>query len=609
MMKSLYSGVSGLKIHNQRMDVIGNNIANVNTVGYKAGQVTFKDIFYQSKGRASGGDVISGGVNPKQIGYGGAIATVNQVMTQSGFTFSDNVYDCALQGEGFFQVMDPSGNIFYTRAGSFNVDNVGNLVDPNGYIVLGVAGDATGQLPGSNRISINVPPVDNSTAEVTKTFDEMDVTFSAANYGPDGNISVTISQGDAPYAVLAGNSLLITLDLTQKFASPQDFEEKVNAAVRAGGVNLSDNVLPLEISMPELSDLYTNDYTLYQERTEAKNAWNILEVDLTPNIPKGSAGDNIMGLAFVAVKGGAAANRYEIDLKVGSSLQAKWTDNVLTITVPGGTGTMPTIEAIQEAVIKAANGRTDKLFAVRDMADITTDAEFPPTTGDFGSASLSAAIDDATELWYDGVNNSLWEYNDGTGAVVSTFNQSFGGLDISAGTAATDKTGVGVTTWEAFFGSTIRRLGVANGEDNWYNRMSQSLNTVKLENGRYAAAQSVDDLDTVFIDNDGIIYGEHPVHGRMILGRIDVATFENPMGLEQAGNSYFKATLASGDPQVKQASMDGAGEVVSNATEMSNVDLAQEYSDMIITQRGFQANSRIITVSDTMIEELVNLKR
>ena len=157
-------------------------------------------------------------------------------------------------------------------------------------------------------------------------------------------------------------------------------------------------------------------------------------------------------------------------------------------------------------------------------------------------------------------------------------------------------------------GKTLR-TGLTGGQDSFFADIANSLSTVKLEDGRFSAAQDVSDLSEVYIDSDGTVYGVHPVHGIFAMARIDIVTFENPIGLNQVGTSYWQESLASGEPNVKIAGQDGAGEVVSGALEMSNVDLSQEMSDMIITQRGFQANSRIITVSDTMLEELVNLKR
>lgn len=171
------------------------------------------------------------------------------------------------------------------------------------------------------------------------------------------------------------------------------------------------------------------------------------------------------------------------------------------------------------------------------------------------------------------------------------------------------------TDWDAANGSletllaTDGKVGLAGGSNNFYSDMVQLLGNIKMTDGRVAATQTVKDLDSVYINEDGTIYGIHSVHGIIMLGRIDIVTFDNPNGLEQVGSSYWRETLSSGQPQVNIAGENGSASVVSGALEMSNVDLSQEFSDMIITQRGFQANSRIITTSDTMLEEIVNLKR
>lgn len=153
------------------------------------------------------------------------------------------------------------------------------------------------------------------------------------------------------------------------------------------------------------------------------------------------------------------------------------------------------------------------------------------------------------------------------------------------------------------------KIGLSGGSNNFYSDMVELLGNIKLTDGRVQAEQTVKDLDSVYINEDGTVYGVHNVHGIIMLGRIDIVTFENPNGLEQVGSSYWRETLSSGVPHVNIAGQNGAATVVSGALEMSNVDLSQEFSDMIITQRGFQANSRIITTSDTMLEEIVNLKR
>ena len=200
MVKSLYTGVSGMKTHQQKMDVIGNNIANVNTTGYKTNVVTFADIYYQTKKTPSGATPSLGGTNPTQVGYGVKMNTTTPNMTQSGFTFSDSIYDMALDGEGFFQVMDGAGNILYTRAGIFNVDEEGNLVNASGYRVLGVSGEFDGQPAGSQPIKITIPATDDHCSSATKLINGCDVTISVSDPSDNTDMSVTFTDAEYPFA-------------------------------------------------------------------------------------------------------------------------------------------------------------------------------------------------------------------------------------------------------------------------------------------------------------------------------------------------------------------------------------------------------------------------
>ena len=461
MVRSLFSGVSGLKTHQQKMDVIGNNIANVNTTGFKTSVTTFQEVYYQTKKNGSAGSNLQGGVNPSQVGYGTKLGAIGQVMGQSGFTYSDSVYDCALSGDGFFQVMDEAGNIFYSRAGVFNVDNAGNLVDSNGNMVLGVSGDATGVDASSNRITFVVPEVLDNEASYSKTItykgSTYPLTVSADTATPDGNISVGFTVGNSDYAYMSGNKLVVQLNEKNDYTNLNDLEDAVTRACENGGVSI-DGVLPLH---------------------------------------------------------------FELD------------------TVPPAISVCPvaTVADIQTAVDKAAGSNEKYQLKV-------------------------------TSTDWDAANGSL----------------------------------------ETLL-ATDGKVGLAGGSNNFYSDMVQLLGNIKMTDGRVAATQTVKDLDSVYINEDGTIYGIHSVHGIIMLGRIDIVTFDNPNGLEQVGSSYWRETLSSGQPQVNIAGENGSASVVSGALEMSNVDLSQEFSDMIITQRGFQANSRIITTSDTMLEEIVNLKR
>jgi len=587
MMKSLYSGVAGMKTHNQRMDVIGNNISNVNTTGYKASSVTFKDVYYQTKTNASSGDATTGGKNPTQIGYGAQLGSVQQVMTQSGFTYTDSYYDCALEGEGFFQVMDSSGNIYYTRSGKFSVDSYGNLCDQNGNMVLGVSGDPTGIETGqSQRINIRVPAVDNNVASATKTVNGYDITISANTFGEEGNISFTIVNSDTPYATKNGSNLTIYMDLDQDFggeyldqitADSTDlekeeavkqalaaFESALNDAIYQGGVGLPDDVLPLHVDFDSLP--------MYED-VQAQQASNTLTMsyDIMTTNDDGTVtdtGNNMnLDITVVADRAGEFANKYEVDFKstTSSSVTAKWKDDVLTINIPSLITQIP--KGVDE------NGDMQYYGSLEEAIQAAIDS-----AGN-GDRSLTVSVSGYTTD------------KDGNRTGTFTPEDEENGFDMTRGLTGTE------------------RLGLDGGRDNFFSDIATALSTVTLTDGRVAKEQAVDDLETLRIQNDGTIIGRHAVHGLLYLGRIDIATFENPTGLEQTGTTLWRSSLASGEPQIKIAGKDGAGEVVSGALEMSNVDLAQEFSDMIITQRGYQANSRIITVSDTMLEELINLKR
>lgn len=534
MMKSLYSGVAGLKVHNQRMDVVGNNISNVNTVGYKASTTTFKDIFYQNKTYSSSGDAVSGGRNSNQIGYGASLGAIQQVMTQSGFKYTDEETDCAIQGEGFFQVMDVAGNIYYTRNGHFHIDNVGNLCDAQGNIVLGVSGDPTNIDASSNRINLYVPPIDNRAASVTKTYknghDEYTYTVSANTYGDEGNISITImdiKESESPFATQNGKLVTVYMELDQEFKNEADFNNAIQEAMEAGGIAFDSEVLPITFdfeSLPSDADILANKASCNLKHTFAATT-------------DGGPGGNI-DLTFTADEAGDFANAYEINIVSANvdKVVARWMEDVLTITIPSTKAT--SAADIQTAINDRAGDNNAKKITVGGTGSFTADqAEYMRTEG------------------------------------------------------------------------TTLRVGMANGRNNFFKNVAEAMDTIKLTGGTIAAEQTTKDLESIFIDDDGVIYGVHTIHGTIAMGRIDIVTFENPTGLDQVGLTYWKPSLSSGDPELKKPNELGAGAIVSGALELSNADLSEEISDMIITQRGFQANSRVITVTDTMLEELVNLKR
>lgn len=659
MMKSLYSGVAGLKVHNQRMDVIGNNISNVNTTAYKASTVTFKDIFYQNKSEATTGNIIKGGRNANQIGYGANLGAIEQVMTQSGFTYSDIPTDCAIQGEGFFRVMDKVGNIYYTRNGSFHIDNYGNLCDPNGNVVLGVSGDPTGVDASSNRINLYVPPIEDKAASVSKTFkfngDSYSYTISNRLVGPEGNIALTIkdlNDGETPFAVQNGSSLIVHMDLSADYKNVTEFQQALDEAIAQGDIDLG-NGFGLDFDFETLP-------------------WDVtpIKAEYTVTIPAPTGG-TATNLIFTAGQEGVIGNDFTINVTAGNpgdAVRAEWggaDGKTLTVIVPPDRAT--TVAQIESAIQSAAAGDKSKRMTVMgsdisadNAAEIATEAATLTTDGVDGvlqkpihaenkieigntvitftakqggdkpngyeiDLKMNEKLTEPVAKWNDGVLTiSLPKENIDVAELQKLLDDAAGnnqskGIKISIQTKdpslpitdpgyltdANELTLNDVTN----IGDKIYRTALTGGVNGFFKDFADAMDTVRLTDGRYAAEQTTKNLDQIYIDDDGVIYGVHAIHGTIAMGRIDLAIFENPMGLNQVGTSYWQPSLSSGDPEVRTPNDVGTGAIVSKALEMSNVDLSQEISDMIITQRGYQANSRVITVTDTMLEELVNLKR
>ena len=719
MVKSLYSGVSGLKTHQSKMDVIGNNIANVNTTGFKAGVVTFKDVYYQNKINPSAGTSTLGGVNPAQVGYGVRLNSTVANMTQSGFTYTDSKWDMALDGEGFFQVMDGSGNIFYTRAGAFSVDADGYLVNASGYHVLGVTGDSNGVEPSSEAIRIIIPDTDAHASSATKKVNGVNVTLSVSAPSDNTDMSVTFTPAEYPYATYANGILNIFFNQDEQYASEDAFEQAIQKALDAGGITLPDDVsLQFEFeSIPDnpeaviaknsitgLNFKTTNDSCMFHEtysETDATGAtitkhayigfatskvlgdkvsvkidydsgalttsaaftpatatdpgfWtitvnadstaedinNAIKEQTSANItypelsctnyvlpsnkttredvlnkmeaasPLATDGTNGSsgGFDIAATVAGEYANNYKVTFAYVAGYgktNAVWNENELTITVCNDT----TVADINDKIKTAARGNEKKILTMANVSGLKNNSievslnsggKYDVIVTDPSGAQM--IVTDATTFGADGLptdGTTTYRKPDGTTAADAA----------DAGFTAETVT----TTWnpqmrEAFFGGNPS-ISPMDGADSFFTGVAKSLSTFALEDGRLGGPQPLDSCDVV-IQTDGTIVGIHPVHGYLTLGRIDVALFENPNGLSQVGGTNFAETVASGSPKLATAGGDsGAGSILSNTLEMSNVDLSQEFTDMITTQRGFQANSRVITVSDTMLEELLSLKR
>lgn len=562
MMRALYSGVAGLKTHMTRLDVIGNNIANVNTYGYKSSRATFRDMFYQQVRGASVGTQTRGGINPSSIGYGSQLSSVDLMMSQSGFTSTGNSLDVAITGEGFLQVQDPDGNIYYTKAGMLDIDTNGRLVDTNGNFVLGTAA-TSGQLnstePGRSIIQITVDPVEPAYPLLETTVLGKPLRITSDVQSNLGNVSFTISSstkrsdgtpfydGDALEVIMENGNPNIAVRLSENyvFESMQALSDAINEQIRIvnGGAYPGGN------------------FTFELE-----------------GFPEGGATGGDLAVSRDNSKPGSAT--------ITAGAMAAWPGVSFVDTFSAGFTGNGSIKSIT-----AANTGGEVTFTVE-----ITNADGDPVTYE-GTTSATVSDNGALiRLYLDGDSSNSTDY---MGLQISKK-----AYDDFTGAKPTYPLTIPVTPASG----TAAPLGTANPATQ-STSLGLGKQTWTLEGGTEGGPQSYENLTGISIGADGTIVGSHPVHGRLVLGRIDLANFANPMGLAQSGNSYFTETANSGKPNFAVPGEDGTGAIKNSALEMSNVDLAQEFSDMIITQRGYQANSRIITVSDQVLEELVNLKR
>ena len=549
MMRSMYSAVSGLKTHQTRMDVIGNNIANVNTVAFKSSSVTFSDILYQTTSNASGANATTGtgGVNAKQIGLGTTAAATKVSITSAGASeTTGNPFDIRLTDKNstnFFIVNNGSENVF-TRSGSFYVDGSGNLcMSSTGYTVMGWQ-------------------VDETTGEIRKD------TVSALRIMQEKNL--TSAPEATTQATIAG-----VLD-------ENDTDVK-NDAGRVMNLNFYDNLgyqytAKFAIKSTGTDGKYTVELTSVLDSNNQNIIKNLTKKDISQIFGNYQA-DATLGQYGLA-KGctyDAATNQYEKD---GKKYQKSATDSTVFQEVGNNANTVSITEIFSGITTTMAND-------IKDQAS-KTKVEFDTKTGH--------ATVKGEKTSYDLV------------------------FDTSTGKFAS----IGGDTPSKMLNMSVLSSGLLNRNGNFQNitvDFSQCLNyenggksTIGADagatDGKTGKGRKLGAMTGIFIDTSGRIYGTYDNGNTELLGQIAVAQFSNASGLEKVGESCYRTTLNSGefDGIGVEISADGSS-MTTGELEMSNVDLSSEFTSMITTQRGFQANSRVITTSDTLLEELVNLKR
>lgn len=562
MVRSMYSGVSGMRTHQTAMDTIGNNIANVNTYGFKGSRTTFADIYYQSLRGASAASATRGGVNSSQVGVGSQVRSVDLMMTRSSFTQTDMTMDLAIDGEGFLQVMDADGNKFYTRAGQLLFDANGNLVDSKGNFVLGTNGDPFGKEPGSEKIQVNLGTAEPTKATVTQSINNVEWTITANKETEDGNVGISfMSDSSLPLgqlctAEVTDSGIVVHVNANETFQNAAALQAAMNDAIKDASVKKTGKDHP------------SGGFTIAC-KDESKFPLTGAEI---------CSSDYSVATGSISGYKSAALTGFDI--------------------TGVGTDFLKGVADADMAALKAGLALADGAQGAKDFKFQTTLVAGPPAT-----VQVDIKIDNQT---YTG---QISQDQEGTGKMLlknggsSTDYIEVSYPDIKKALAAGTITNMaGPADIKDGTNATIEKSAPKNS-------MGLSSKSFLLEKGTEGGPQGIESLTGVSIGVDGSITGHHNLLGDVKIGRIDLATFVNPSGLSAAGGTYFTTSPNSGTMTLTKPGQGGSGQVVSGSLELSNVDLSREFTDMIKTQRGYQANSRIITVSDTMLEELVNLKR
>lgn len=552
MMRSMYSAVSGLKTHQTRMDVIGNNIANVNTVAFKSSSVTFSDILYQTTSNASGANATTGtgGVNAKQIGLGTTAAATKVSITSAGASeTTGNPFDIRLTDKNstnFFIVNNGSENVF-TRSGSFYVDGSGNLcMSSTGYTVMGWQVDeTTGEIRKDTVSALRIMQEKNLTsapeattqATIAGVLDENDADVKS-DAGKVMNLNFYDNLGyqyTAKFAIKAtGTDGEYTVELTSILDSNNKniTEGFTQAQMKEifGNTDTETIIASYSTTLPNCG--YTYDTTTGELKTDPAGTVVKINDDGTLNDNSGKTIKDVFGVSDGNLK------------NIQNSIAAGNTDYVFKD-------------------VKNADG-THSYQVVKKSA--TNLLKFNTEDGKF--SSIGGGTDKSVEL---NLNNANLNKNGNFQNITVDFSQCLNYNNSGKSTIGADAGAVDGTTGKG------RKLGAMTG---------------------------------ISIDTNGRIYGTYDNGNTELLGQIAVAQFSNASGLEKVGESCYRTTLNSGefDGIGVEISADGSS-MTTGELEMSNVDLSSEFTSMITTQRGFQANSRVITTSDTLLEELVNLKR
>ena len=692
MMRSLFSGVSGLKGHQTRMDVVGHNISNVNTVGYKASRVTFADTLYQTTAGASAPQGNLGGINPKQIGLGANVASIDTIFGDASVQGTGKNTDVALAGNGLFMVKNNSGT-YYTRSGAFEFDANGNYVmSGNGSFVQGWMARENGELvtteqPGNITIkagksmkpqmTTSATYLNNLNAD-TKGYEIASIIAKFAdgtqkavpNYssGSIGEITLGLTSGDvkldenAAYAFTTGNDVKGKALFGTKVTSLEAAGAGKEVTVTYQGDK--KDVYDVQMEDPAGSGTYKAFNIKQTTGTYAIGDKLAISGTIDPNGVTTNGTEPGVTVLTVTLTQPASMAGKKVQIKVPNPASFSYADgqtvnfNLYANKLEGqpgakihtensysngkeldgneATATSPytVTEKNQNYIYKGRRDGSDGTVTkvdrtVKQPTEVTLTMKdgqvftgavngeykvggmyYPPSVTTFTVYdSLGGAHSVPLVFRKTGANE--WDMSL-AGSDTYTYKEK-NGMEVTATLTKTtlkfDQTGRYISG-DATVSMTYKREGE---EEPKTHKVTVSLGALTQYSGSSTIKAESDGnaegvLKNVSIDKTGTITGVYSNGKIKAEAQLAIAQFNNPAGLTRAGGNFFQISNNSGAANVKTAT-DLACTITPSALEMSNVDIADQFSDMIVTQRGFQANSKTITVGDEMLETLINMKR
>jgi flagellar hook protein FlgE len=572
---SLFIGLTGLNTHSRKLDIIGNNIANVNTTAFKSSRIMFETLFQRNLSFGTAPTATSGGINPRQVGNGVGIGAIQRDFNNGSINATGDLRDLAIDGSGFFMV-ESNGSTFYTRAGSFRQDTEDNLTTATGERLLGYSVDEDFNLITGQLAPLNIPVGRQTIAEATSNVSIV------GNLDKSGDMPTTGSIIDLMGSTLSGPTVLGGgfINASTPLINIDDPSNPGNAQFSAGQtIRLTTDASKGGGAIPEADLMVTATTSVQDLMSFLEAALGIQDTGSTN--PDGST----PGVTVDATTG--------------------------VIRIIGNVGTENNIQISTGDLRLVDTDGTTNLGAAFETTQVAeADGESVRTTvSAFDSLGTSVLVDVVMVLDSTPNTGPVWRY------FVESADDTDLDISVATGTLQFDTEGQ-IDPLNNSVQVTIDRMNTGADTPLSFdlNFLADNGQTTSLATGSSLIGLTTDGLppgtlETFATGDDGTVVGRFSNGAIRTMGQVVLAKFSNPAGLVDQGGNLFTTGPNSGPAAIANPGQLGLGSVIAGALEGSNVDLGQEFTQMILTSTGYSASSRVIRTTDELLQQLLVLGR